>query len=162
MRRFGRACGKSRRGWVAFPITCLSNGIREPIATSRCPSIAHSEVYRQAISAVSGLARSARGPVMSALPGKVMIDGVVDVGSVPAFVLSFIQARDPSWCKRPFFADFDPMACWLTGLRPAFGATEFFYEQGLREELRRCGSPTASTGHFDVTEAGRGLTPLPV
>lgn len=94
-------------------------------------------IYREATSQVSGLARSARGPVMSALPGKVIIDGVAEIGGRQVFVLSILQARNVSWCKRPFFAEFDPTACWLTDLRPAFGRTEFFYEQALEELLDR-------------------------
>jgi len=93
------------------------------------------EIYRDATNRVSGLARSARGPVMSALPGKVVVDGVTEVDGKPLFVLSMLQARDPTWCKRPFFAEFNPAACWLSDLRPAFGAAEFFYERELRELL---------------------------
>lgn len=99
------------------------------------------EIYRDAIGQVSGLARTARGPVMSALPGKVVIDGVAEIGGRQVFALSFLQARDPSWCKVPFFAEFDPTAFWLTDLQPAFGETEFFFEQALRSLLERR-SPT--------------------
>jgi L-lysine 2,3-aminomutase len=95
------------------------------------------EIYREAIGENSGLGRTARGPVMSALPGKVVLDGVADVDGKPVFVLSFLQARDPAWCKRPFFAEFDGSACWLTELRPAFGAAAFFYERQLQELLSR-------------------------
>ncbi|MBN2021274.1 MAG: hypothetical protein JW809_00630 [Pirellulales bacterium] len=89
------------------------------------------EIYTDAMTSGSGLARSARGPVMSALPGKIALDGVADIGGKPVFSLSFLQGRDPDWCKRPFFAEFDPNACWLTDLRPAFGDTEFFFEREL-------------------------------
>lgn len=98
------------------------------------------EIYRDAIQRVSGLVRTARGPVMSALPGKVAIDGVAEIGGQMVFVLSFLQAREPAWCKRPFFAEFDPAACWLSDLRPAFGQQEFFYERELRELLSRRGA----------------------
>jgi KamA family protein len=93
------------------------------------------EIYREAIARGSGLARTARGPTMSALPGKVVIEGVAEVAGEQVFVLSLLQARDPSWCKQPFFARFDPSASWLDNLRPAFGANEFFYEQSLRTML---------------------------
>lgn len=95
------------------------------------------EIYREAVTQVSGLARTARGPVMSALPGKVVIEGSARIGNEDVFVLSFLQARDPEWCKRPFFARFDPEACWLDDLRPAFGEPEFFHERPLRELLSR-------------------------
>jgi len=86
------------------------------------------EIYREAIQGVSGLARTARGPSMSALPGKVEIQGVTTVAGEPVFVLRFIQARNPDWVQRPFFARFDPDATWFDQLRPAFGADKFFFE----------------------------------
>ena len=95
------------------------------------------EIYQQAIQQVSGLGRTARGPVMSALPGKVAIDGVAEIGGEKVFVLSFLQARKPDWCKRPFFARFDPHATWLHDLKPAFGEDKFFYENELEELLTR-------------------------
>jgi len=36
------------------------------------------------------------------------------------FALHLIQARDPRLVGRPFFAEFDPGAVWLSDLRPAF------------------------------------------
>ena len=38
-----------------------------------------------------------------------------------------IQARDPQLVGTPFFARFDPAACWLTDLEPVFAA-RFPYE----------------------------------
>lgn len=93
------------------------------------------EIYRDAFRQVSGLARTVRGPVMSALPGKVQINGTMEVNGSRVFVLSFLQGRVAAWCNRPFLAEFDPTACWLTGLRPAFGESEFFYERELRDLL---------------------------
>lgn len=91
------------------------------------------EIYRQATQLVSGLGRTARGPVMSALPGKVKVDGIAEIQGEKVFVLSFLQARNPDWCNRPFFAQFDPHATWLSDLQPAFGADKFFYESELEE-----------------------------
>ncbi|MDD3482810.1 KamA family radical SAM protein [Azovibrio restrictus] len=87
------------------------------------------EIYRQAVQGVSGLGRTARGPSMSASPGKVEIQGVTEVGGEQVFVLRFIQARNPEWVQQPFFARFDPEATWFDQLRPAFGAEKFFFEQ---------------------------------
>ncbi len=95
------------------------------------------EIYREASAQGSGLARTARGPTMSALPGKVAVEGVAEVMGQQVFVLSFLQARDPAWCRQPFFAEFDPTACWLNDLRPALGATEFFYARKLEELLEQ-------------------------
>ncbi|MCH2048559.1 MAG: lysine 2,3-aminomutase [Trichodesmium sp. ALOHA_ZT_67] len=95
------------------------------------------EIYREAVKQVSGLARTIRGPLMSALPGKVAIDGVAEIAGEKVFVLSFLQGRDPDWCKRPFFASFNPDATWLNNLKPAFGEDKFFYENQLEEILTR-------------------------
>lgn len=92
-------------------------------------------IYKTAIRDLSGLARTVRGPIMSALPGKVMLNGVADVGEKKLFSLSFVQARNPDWCNRPFFAEYDERATWLSDLRPAFGASEHFYERDLVERL---------------------------
>jgi KamA family protein len=81
------------------------------------------EIFRDASAQVSGLARTARGPVMSASPGKVTIDGIVEIAGEKVFALRFLQARRPDWVGRPFFAAFDPEATWFTDLKPALGAT---------------------------------------
>lgn len=103
------------------------------------------DIYRIAMQQVSGLARTARGPVMSALPGKIMLDGITEIGGERVFALSFLQGREASWCKRPFFAKYDRNACWLHDLRPAFGASEFFYENELRKLLAPPQAPAAPT-----------------
>ena len=90
------------------------------------------EVFRGAVQQVSGLARTVRGPSMSATPGKVEVLGVQEVAGEKVFVLRFLQGRDPDWVGQPFFARFDPDATWLDQLKPAFGAESFFFEDGLR------------------------------
>lgn len=100
------------------------------------PIIRAWEIYQAAIQKVSGLARTVRGPVMSALPGKVAVDGVTEIYGEKVFVLSFLQGRDPNWCKRPFFARYDEKATWLTDLVPAMEEKEFFYEKKLNEILK--------------------------
>ena len=90
------------------------------------------QIYTDAVSQVSGLARTARGPSMSAEPGKVEVLGVQRVRGERVFVLRFLQGRDPKWVGVPFFAEFDPKATWLDQLRPAFGEKRFFFEEGLK------------------------------
>ncbi len=85
------------------------------------------EIFREAYQGVSGLARTVRGPSMSATPGKVCVDGVTEVAGLRVFVLRMIQARDPLLVGTPFFARFDPAATWLTDLEPVF-ADRFPYE----------------------------------
>jgi hypothetical protein len=76
------------------------------------------DIYRDAVRQVSGLARTARGPVMSATPGKVCVDGVVELPDGPAFALRYLQARDIELVGRPFFAHYDATAEWWDELRP--------------------------------------------
>jgi KamA family protein len=89
-------------------------------------------IFRSAYRGLSGLERTVRGPSMSASPGKVLVQGVARVAGEKVMVLSFIQARDPAWVGRPFFARYDREAAWLDDLRPAFGEREFFYEPEFR------------------------------
>jgi KamA family protein len=86
------------------------------------------DIYRGAIQRISGLGRTARGPSMSAGPGKVEVQGVTEIHGEKVFVLRFIQGRDADWVQRPFFAKFDPQATWLDQLEPAFGEQRFFFE----------------------------------
>jgi KamA family protein len=85
------------------------------------------EIYRDAYSSVSGLCRTVRGPSMSATPGKVCVDGVTEIAGQKVFALHMIQSRDPSLVGRPFFAEYDPAAVWLSDLQPAF-ADRFPFE----------------------------------
>ncbi|HPF51215.1 MAG TPA: lysine 2,3-aminomutase [Draconibacterium sp.] len=93
------------------------------------------QIYRSAYNQVSGIARTVKGPSMSCSPGKVQIVGVSEVNREKVFVLNFLQGRDPAWVGKPFFAKFDPNAVWFNDLEPAFGKTDFFYEQSYLEML---------------------------
>ncbi len=88
-------------------------------------------IFQGATRSLSGLGRSARGPSMSATPGKIVVDGIVDVGGRKAFALKFIQGRNPDWVGRLFFAEYNAKAAWIDDLRPIDG-TSFFYEDELR------------------------------
>ena len=46
----------------------------------------------------------------------------------PMMVCDFIQARDPAWVRKPFFAEFDEDASWFDELRPAFGKARYYFE----------------------------------
>ncbi|NLX80564.1 MAG: lysine 2,3-aminomutase [Proteiniphilum sp.] len=87
------------------------------------------EIYRDAIAAVSGIARTVRGPSMSAAPGKVQVLGVNKVNGEKVFMLRFLQCRNPDLTNIPFFAKYDNKATWLDELVPAFGEKQFFYEK---------------------------------
>lgn len=86
------------------------------------------DIFRTAYRQVSGLARTVRGPSMSATPGKVCVDGVTEIGGEKVFMLHFIQAREAEWVGKPFFAKYDEKATWLFDLKPALGATHFPWE----------------------------------
>lgn len=86
-------------------------------------------IFRKAYSSVSGIARTVRGPSMSAHPGKVQVMGITEVKGEKVFVLEFIQCRNADLVRIPFFAEYDAKATWLDQLKPAFGESEFFYEK---------------------------------
>ena len=96
-------------------------------------------IYRDAMQQVSGLARTARGPSMSAGPGKVEVQGVTDINGEKVFALRFVQGRNPDWVQKPFFAKFDDQATWLNHLTPALGADDFFFEPEYREMQKNRG-----------------------
>lgn len=95
------------------------------------PMVRAWEIFGDAYRTVSGLCRTVRGPSMSAFPGKVQVDGVAEVAGEKVLALQFLQARDPSWVRRPFFAQYDAKATWLDQLKPAFGEEKFFFEREL-------------------------------
>ena len=91
------------------------------------PLVRAFEIYREAIQQVSGLARTARGPSMSAGPGKVEIQSIIELNGEKVFVLRFIQGRNPDWVQQTFFAKYDDNATWYDDLVPAFGEEKFFF-----------------------------------
>lgn len=93
------------------------------------------EIFRRAYGQVSGMARTVRGPSMSTLPGKVHVLGVARVGGERAFMLEYLQARDSSLVRRPFFARFDPQATWFDQLEPLTFADARFWPSGEESEL---------------------------
>lgn len=94
-------------------------------------------IFNSAYSGLAGTARTVRGPSMSASPGKVGVIGEEVIAGERVFVLKFLQARNPQWVGRVFFARYDPHAVWLDGLRPAFGGKEFFFEEDYRNLVSR-------------------------
>ncbi|MFC1500670.1 KamA family radical SAM protein [Candidatus Zixiibacteriota bacterium] len=101
----------------------------------RVPLARALRIYQRAYRKVSGLARTVRGPVMSALPGKALVTGVAELHGKRFFSLQLIRGRKPSWERRPFHARYDEEAAWLTDLKPAFGEREFFYWMELQQLL---------------------------
>ena len=93
------------------------------------PLVKAYDIYRKAFSRVSGLARTVRGPSMSAHQGKIKIDGIPEINGKKVICMSFIQGRSPDWVNKPFFAEFDQKACWINELKPAFGDKAFFFDR---------------------------------
>ncbi|HKK80910.1 MAG TPA: hypothetical protein VJ909_01595 [Prolixibacteraceae bacterium] len=85
------------------------------------------KIYNEAYAHVSGICRTVRGPSMSSDPGKIHMLGVTEVKGEKVFVMRFIQARNPEWVNRVFFAKYNPDALWLSDLEPALGDDEFFF-----------------------------------
>jgi KamA family protein len=84
-------------------------------------------IFRDAYQRVSGMARTVRGPSMSCFPGKCHVLGITTVGGKPAFALEYLQAREPDFVRRPFFAKYDEHASWYDQLQPLTEADEPFF-----------------------------------
>ncbi len=87
------------------------------------------DIFTHAYSLVSGLARTVRGPSMSATPGKVHVLGTATINDQKVYALRFLQGRNPDWVKEIFFAKYDKDAIWLDDLKPAFGDKFFFTDE---------------------------------
>lgn len=85
-------------------------------------------IFKEAYKQVSGLCKTVKGPSMSAIPGKVVIDGVIKIEDKKYFVLNFLQARNPDWIKQPFLAEYDEISTWLFQLNP-YGGKFFFMDE---------------------------------
>ncbi|MFF7989280.1 KamA family radical SAM protein [Kitasatospora xanthocidica] len=120
------------------------------------------QIVQDAQRTVSGLARSARGPVMSATPGKIAVDGEATIAGQRVFVLRMLQARDPALVGRSFFAHWSPTASWINHLEPAF-APCFPWEEnsgsasGAQPESGHTATGPTEAGQPDTapTEAGQ-------
>ena len=99
------------------------------------PLIEAQKIFRDAYKKVTGLARTVRGPSMSATPGKVQILGIAEHGGEKLMVLRFLQGRNPDWVQIPFLAKYDEKAIWLDDLKPASG-DKFFFEDELNEKMK--------------------------
>jgi KamA family protein len=82
----------------------------------KVPLVRAAEIFQAAYRDLPGLARTVRGPVMSAKPGKVVVDGVTDTPQGRSIELRFLQARDPALVGKPFRARYSADAAWLDEL----------------------------------------------
>ena len=95
------------------------------------PLVKAYNIFKEAYSSVSGLARTVRGPSMSATPGKVHVIGTANLHDQKVIVLRFLQGRNPNWVQIPFFAKYDEKAIWLDDLKPAL-TEKFFFDEEMK------------------------------
>jgi KamA family protein len=100
------------------------------------PLVKAEKIFRTAFRKVSGLARTVRGPSMSATPGKVHVLGVSEINGQKVMALQLLQGRESEWVGVPFFAKYDENAIWLDDLQPAFGE-RFFFEDKLETKYTK-------------------------
>jgi len=99
------------------------------------PLVKAEKIFRTAFRKVSGLARTVRGPSMSATPGKVHVLGVSEINGQKVMALQLLQGRESEWVGVPFFAKYDENAIWLDDLEPAF-SEKFFFEDELKTKYK--------------------------
>jgi len=100
------------------------------------PLVKAEKIFRTAFRKVSGLARTVRGPSMSATPGKVHVLGVSEINGQKVMALQLLQGRESECVGVPFFAKYDENAIWLDDLEPAFGE-KFFFEDELKTKYTK-------------------------
>jgi KamA family protein len=108
------------------------------------PLVKAQEIFGGAYQKVSGLARTVRGPTMSANPGKIQILGTIKIGRKKALVLQFLQGRNTKWVRKPFLAKYDEKAIWIDELKP-FSGKKFFYEKELKTITKSIQNPKPKT-----------------
>ncbi|TVR79103.1 MAG: lysine 2,3-aminomutase [Chitinophagaceae bacterium] len=92
-------------------------------------------IFRDAYQKVSGICRTVRGPSMSSNPGKVQMLGVSEINGKKVMALRMLQGRNPDWVCKPFFAEYDEKAVWVSDLKPAFGEEKFFFEKEFKDDF---------------------------
>jgi L-lysine 2,3-aminomutase len=114
-----------------------------PYGYFRVPLARAHDLYSAAYAQLSGLARTVRGPVMSATAGKIVVDGVEEAADGRYFQLRMLQARDPRLVGRPFRARYSDEAGWIDDLELDAGVPADIWEalRGVRLDRRRP-SPT--------------------
>ena len=100
------------------------------------PLVKAEKIFRTAFRKVSGLARTVRGPSMSATPGKVHVLGVSEINGQKVMALQLLQGRESEWVGVTFFAKYDENAIWLDDLEPAF-SEKFFFEDELKSKYTK-------------------------
>lgn len=88
----------------------------------KVPLARAARIFGDAYRTLPGLARTVRGPVMSATPGKIVVDGTVEASGPDGaadgrrLALRFLQARDTGVVGKPFTARDPGEAGWVSDL----------------------------------------------
>eukprot|EP01083_Nonionella_stella_P098968 278373_1 len=122
------------------------------------PLVKAYEVFKEAVSRVSGVARTVRGPSMSCEPGKVAVMGIIN----DMMILQFLQARNPQWMQNPFLAKLDKTATWLDDLQPYDGSESFFYQQELDQMIHAGCSSGQMTDDIIQKKVTRRIKPASI
>jgi L-lysine 2,3-aminomutase len=75
-------------------------------------------ILRDAARDLPGIAKTARGPVMSTSYGKIEVVGETTLAGRRAFVLRFVRGADRRSTGETFLAAYDPQATWIDELQP--------------------------------------------
>jgi len=94
-------------------------------------------LFQQAYQRLPGLARTVRGPVMSAAAGKIVLDGELHLPHGRFFQCRLVQARDPALVGRPFLVRHSESAAWIDGLRLDEATVPPDIAAALREDTAR-------------------------
>lgn len=90
-------------------------------------------IFRKAYQKVSGICRTVRGPSMSTEYGKIQVLGINELNEEKIFVLRMLQGKNPDWVAKPFFAEYNNKAIWLSDLKP-YQSEQFFFQDKMEFE----------------------------
>ena len=109
------------------------------------PLVKLHQIFVEAYSSVSGLARTVRGPSMSTYWGKIVVEDICTIAGEKAIVLKFLQARNIDWVGKLFFARYNRHATWIDELEPLGGGSFFFQTEPIVQH---------DTGLIQLVDAG--------
>lgn len=128
--KFGLRCGRSKSVSERFLITCLWSGTLARSNGLASHLFGHLKYIKKLHSSSLGLLKLLEGLVRVAHP--VQMVGMEHIGEERVFVFTVLQARNPKWTGRVFFAKYDGQDAWMDQLKPAFGDEKFFFEDELK------------------------------
>jgi KamA family protein len=113
-------------GLIPYYMFITSSKTSNPVFT--IPLATALQIYQDAQRALSGLAKTLRGPVMTNGPFKILIDGIADIDNEKVFVLKILQSSDANLIGKILFAQHDDTALDFDQLKPALGSDPAFFQ----------------------------------